>query len=398
MKQLFFALALSACSGLAAATADPIPAGLPEASVGDDAASQNGAVDHPGCADWNTRSFFEAATPEDITACLIAGAHPNVADEFAKTPLHWAAVSNENVAVTEALIAAGADLNGLDDSGRTALHDAARLSREVHDRWLAGHWDAAAIRALIAAGADPNARSQGGWTPLHSIARGIANATAIEVLIAEGADLNVRDSFGRTPLHFAGRYNGSAVVGTLIAEGADPNARDKLGKTPLHDVLRVAQNAEVVIAAGVPVGTRDQRARTPLHSIAGRMVWEDDVNVVETLIAHDADVEALDGDGNTPLHLAASSGSQYAVAAVGALLNAGAEVDAPNGDGNTPLHLASSLRWRPAANVNALLDAGADALRENAEGQTPGDLASDNEALKDSDVYRSLNDTQPDAR
>ena len=158
------------------------------------------------------------------------------------------------------------------------------------------------------------------------------------------------------------RYNESAAVGTLIAAGADPNARDKLGKTPLHDVLRVAQNAEVLIAAGVPVGTRDQRGRTPLHSIAGRMVWQDDVNVVETLIAHDADVEA------------------------------------PNGDGNTPLHLAATVQWRPAANVIALLDAGADALRENAEGQTPGDLASHNEALKGLDAYRRLNHAQPDAR
>ena len=281
---------MSACGGLAAATADLIPAGLPKASVGDDAASRNGGVDQPDCADWNTRSFFETAAPEDVTACLIAGAHPNVGDEFAKTPLHLAAALNENAAVAEALIAAG----------------------------------------------------------------------------------------------------------------ADPNARDKLGTTPLHDVLRVAQNVEVLIAAGVPVGTRDQSGRTPLHSIAGRMVWEDNVNVVETLIAHDADIEALDGDGNTPLHLAASSGSQYAVAAVGALLNAGAGIDAPNGDGNTPLHLAATVQRRPAANVIALLDAGADALRENAEGQTPGDLGSDNEALKDSHAYRRLNDArfeaQPDTR
>lgn len=40
------------------------------------------------CGDWNTRDFFENATPESVTACFKAGADPMVRDTWGYTPLH----------------------------------------------------------------------------------------------------------------------------------------------------------------------------------------------------------------------------------------------------------------------------------------------------------------------
>ena len=67
-----------------------------------------GAQAEPDCAAWNTSEYFETATPEDVTACLAAGANVSARGTGQRTPLHQAALYNQNPAVIEALLAAGA--------------------------------------------------------------------------------------------------------------------------------------------------------------------------------------------------------------------------------------------------------------------------------------------------
>ena len=62
------------------------------------------------CEAWNTIEYFRTATVEDVTACLDAGADVAARTDDGYTPLHWAAGTNDNPAVIEALLAAGADL------------------------------------------------------------------------------------------------------------------------------------------------------------------------------------------------------------------------------------------------------------------------------------------------
>eukprot|EP01046_Picozoa_sp_COSAG06_P070621 COSAG06_NODE_19829_length_820_cov_1.643551_1_plen_82_part_10 len=63
-----------------------------------------------------------------------------------------------------------------------------------------------------------------------------------------------------------------------------------------------------------------------------------DTAAIARLVREGANVNAVDGNGNTPLHNAAISGHAEAVEA---LARAGAEVNAVNQYGNTPLHLAA---------------------------------------------------------
>ena len=109
-----------------------------------------------GCEQWNTQEFFEAATVEDVTACLDAGADVKARDEFGYTPLHRAARFNEKPAVIEALLAVGANVKARDKNGSTPLH------------WAA---NPAVIEALLAAGANIEARDEFGYTPLHQAAK-----------------------------------------------------------------------------------------------------------------------------------------------------------------------------------------------------------------------------------
>ena len=68
----------------------------------------DGGASAPDCEEWNTPEFFETATVDDVTACLAAGADVAARNENGGTPLYIAARNNENPAVIEALLVAGA--------------------------------------------------------------------------------------------------------------------------------------------------------------------------------------------------------------------------------------------------------------------------------------------------
>ena len=75
---------------------------------------------------------------------------------FGYTPLHVAA-GRGGVAALRSLLAAGADLNSLDNEDTTPLHEAV-----YHDK-------ADCVRWLLAAGADPNRINAYGNTPLYMV-------------------------------------------------------------------------------------------------------------------------------------------------------------------------------------------------------------------------------------
>jgi hypothetical protein len=116
-------------------------------------------------------------------------------------------------------------------AGDTALHVAA-----------AGHRPAI-TEQLLALGADVHARNRRKATPLHYAADGApgapqwnpdAQAAVITALILAGADPNALDQSGVAPLHRAVRTRCAAAVRALLFGGADPRLANKSSSTPLH--------------------------------------------------------------------------------------------------------------------------------------------------------------------
>ena len=111
---------------------------------------------------------------------------------------------------------------------------------------------------------------------------------------------------------------------------------------------------------------------TPLHLVAGGQSSNAAAaEFLELLLINNADVNATDGNGRTPLHSATIQG--YTAFAL-QLLARGADVNARTSKGETPLHFAA-IGHNPYANTmgiaELLLDKGADVNAKTKDGQTP---------------------------
>jgi hypothetical protein len=106
-------------------------------------------------------------------------------DSFGKTPLHWASINNNGLAV-RVLVELGADIDRQDNWGTTALINA-----------------------------DKNVQS-----------------SRVELLLALGADVGVVADSGRTACHFAALFEQPASLCGLVAAGGDLEQPDNKGQTP----------------------------------------------------------------------------------------------------------------------------------------------------------------------
>ncbi len=164
------------------------------------------APDESPVADAAREGDFEA-----VQTLLRQGADPNGAQPDGMTALHWAAVNND-VEMTRVLLYAGATIHPRTRlGGYTPLHMASRTG------------NAEAVEALLEGGADPDVMTTTGVTALHFAADANA-ATVIDALAAHGADVDAADGFAqRTPLMFGAARNAGAAVSALLVAGADPS-------------------------------------------------------------------------------------------------------------------------------------------------------------------------------
>lgn len=102
-------------------------------------------------------------------------------------------------------------------------------------------------------------------------------------LLADGANVDARE-YGCTALYAAAGRGHTDVVALLLEHGADP---------------RLLCDEKIARAMGM--GTRGYRGRTPLHVARNG-------EIARMLIDHGADVNAIDGEGFTPVHRAIERG------------------------------------------------------------------------------------------
>ena len=199
------------------------------------------------------RAILNAAKeggPEVVQMLLKKGADPNArnivpdsGDWAGDTALMYA-VQGDFVEAVRLLLAAGADVRAVNESGQTVLMKAARVDagNDVQTHVVM-------LQMLLKRGVDVNARDKKGKTALmHAAYEWFTEAGGIfshpeilRVLLEHGADVNAQDSQGDTALMTAIKYcritpakaGNLEVVKILLEKGAQVNLQNRDGQTAM---------------------------------------------------------------------------------------------------------------------------------------------------------------------
>ena len=138
-----------------------------------------------------------------------------------KSPI-YIAVKQKQLEAVECLIARGADLNIVNESGKTALGIAFFVEHQQLIWLLMKH--GADLYAPMNANRD---------TPLHmAAAKGYLKM--VDFLLSRNANPNAVNQKGNTPLHRAVQRGDEQIITQLIAGGGDPNLVNNQGKAALQ--------------------------------------------------------------------------------------------------------------------------------------------------------------------
>ena len=189
------------------------------------------AKDHDMCTPLHVSSD---SGNYETTACLLQyGANPRARNSNQATPLHYAVQNEYHEFVISSiillLVRAKADVNAVDNTGRTPLHWALNTRRKN------------AVRILLYHKANPDIADNSGATPLHYAARDRYDCSdIISVLIRAQTNVDSKDKSGSTPLHLAAKLGHPEIVQKLLHAGADPDIINNQGVNAVQIAAREA--------------------------------------------------------------------------------------------------------------------------------------------------------------
>ncbi|WP_425386556.1 ankyrin repeat domain-containing protein [Wolbachia endosymbiont (group A) of Barypeithes pellucidus] len=227
------------------------------------------------------------------------GINVNVRNALHHTPLHLAAGIGHAEVVKILIREGNAEIDVFDARNQTPMHYA------VNNKKLE------IVKLLLKLGADVNSARMGQnsmkLSPVH-IAVSNTNyderdlcLDILKCLIKEpDAQVNLQDYENRTPLHYAERLKTIEVL--LTREDIDPLVKDDSGKTPFD-------YAKPEIKKALMSNKYGSEKNSLLHLAAQK----GEIELVESILKEEIDIDILNNKGLSPIYLAAEKGHLHVV-------------------------------------------------------------------------------------
>ncbi|XP_023316271.1 uncharacterized protein LOC106649359 [Trichogramma pretiosum] len=275
------------------------------------------------------------------------------------------------------LLQNGANITHINSAGDTILHHLIKLNYEK-EKYVIKIYE-----LLLRNGADVNAVDSFGRTPINLLCRYLRNShynsysRISQLLIEHKSDINKNDSNGNSPIFnlFDKSWISTFQLNALqlfLKNGANVRYINNAGDSILHHIINSNKNekkpkiknqkklkttvdvvVELLLNNEADVNAVDSFGRTPInllcYQLNGSSSYDPDLKILQLLIEHKSDVNRTDKQGNSPMfnlfHKTNFGGiADFQLDALKILLNNGANVTEVNNAGHTIAHYTNVVR------------------------------------------------------
>ncbi len=319
---------------------------------------------------------------EIYSLLLTNGANVNQKDMYGDTILHIASMSKISPEILRMFTEAGADINIRNKKGLTPIatsieHGQAEQvnffainGADIHAEDAKKNTPLTSVlarsddmyKALVVKQNASSIDSEGN-TPLVVALKRNAAFERVQYIADLDSNVNARNRDGESALFVAVQKNNRAAGELLLSRNADIFAANTQNISPLRLSLESQNGSEQWLLNSTTIAARDGSGNSVLHYAAE---WSLPNDVMNFLIQKGADVNAVNGNGETPLFSAAKADN---AAAIDSLVKSGASLAARDHLGSSPLHAA--VRWDAFTAAERLINLGFNIDSQNVAGKTP---------------------------
>ena len=328
------------------------------------------------------RGHIQSLVGKKLSSSLAIIAKINETDEHGRNALHYAAELGD-LPLVEFITGNSANLHhATDNDGNLPLDYAIKQAEESYTRE-----QMLIVSHILEKTRGVKGRDEKGWPPINwailagdlqrvkeLVGKGInlsylvlchrSNTLGLAYLVKDQEIIDYLLSIPTILDKFIslGRYK-YAEINKALEMGFDVNTTDEHGQTLLHKAVKYRSGSKEIVDLLLQYNANpnaiDDKGRTPMHIISSQPRA-----VYKSLLAAGADVAIIDNNGQTPMHTA-----DWGHREIGEMLQeAGADINAVDNNGQTPLHI---VNHRSDMRSEFLLKAGANPNAVDNNGQTP---------------------------
>ncbi len=308
---------------------------------------RGGNCDTPDTKGMTPLMHAVSGDSEDIVKLIInKGADVNAREIRGKRTALVLAIYAGKIDMAKLLLSKGADIHTKDKDGDGVILAALPVESKsiFFARPVAGkkrNETSGILDLLIAEGANINMVNNHGKTPLIVVIKN-KEVKNVQLLLSRGADPSQSDKRGISPLQYALRTSCVECAGLLLDHGA------KIGDGLIEASRRgKSKFAELFIQKGADVNVRDKKGRTALMMTAE----SDRLKIAQMLIENRANIDVKDNKGRTALIIAAGNGH---LEMVKMLIENRANINARDKSGNNAFMIATLTGNKEVADYSKL--------------------------------------------